>query len=250
MRAAPDGYTWMILTSQLLIASAVYPNVKFDLQRDFASVALIGTVPFLLMVNPQLPAKSVARTDRSGEEIARRAALWLGGNRRRRASHRGDVHAHGRDQHAARALQRHSAGRRGHDLARAACGLRRVSGRVSRKYSPDDCEGSASLRRHARRCCPTCRRSPQRSRLRHVWLVQRRCADGHAAAILDKVSAEVVKAVKRARVHRTAQGARHRSEPRGRARSSIRSGAIRPSASSTWSKRQAQNSNSIEHRMQ
>ena len=60
MRAAPDGYTWMILTSQLLIASAVYPNVKFDLQRDFASIALIGTVPFVLMVNPQLPAKSVA----------------------------------------------------------------------------------------------------------------------------------------------------------------------------------------------
>lgn len=60
MRAAPDGYTWMILTSQLLIASAVFPNVRFDLQRDFASVALIGTVPFILMVNPQLPAKSVA----------------------------------------------------------------------------------------------------------------------------------------------------------------------------------------------
>ena len=60
MRSAPDGYTWMILTSQLLIASAVYPNLKFNLQRDFASVALIGTVPFILMINPQLPAKSVA----------------------------------------------------------------------------------------------------------------------------------------------------------------------------------------------
>ena len=60
MRAAPDGYTWMILTSQLVIASVVYPNVKFDLQRDFASAALIGTVPFILMVNPQVPAKSVA----------------------------------------------------------------------------------------------------------------------------------------------------------------------------------------------
>ena len=60
MRAAPDGYTWMILTSQLLIASAVFPNLKFDLERDFVSVARIGTVPFVLMVNPQVPAKSVA----------------------------------------------------------------------------------------------------------------------------------------------------------------------------------------------
>jgi tripartite-type tricarboxylate transporter receptor subunit TctC len=59
MRAAPDGYTWMILTSQLLIVSAVYPNVKFNLARDFVSIAKIGTVPFLQMVHPQLPAKSV-----------------------------------------------------------------------------------------------------------------------------------------------------------------------------------------------
>lgn len=58
-RAAPDGYTWMMLTSQLLVASAVYPDVKINLARDFASVSLIGTVPFVLVVNPQVPAKSV-----------------------------------------------------------------------------------------------------------------------------------------------------------------------------------------------
>jgi tripartite-type tricarboxylate transporter receptor subunit TctC len=60
LRAAPDGYTWMMLTSQLLVASQVFPNLKFDLQRDFASISLIGTVPFVLMVNPQVPAKSIA----------------------------------------------------------------------------------------------------------------------------------------------------------------------------------------------
>lgn len=58
-RAAPDGYTWMMLTSQLLVASALYKDLKFDLARDFASVSLIGTVPFVLVVNPQVPAKSV-----------------------------------------------------------------------------------------------------------------------------------------------------------------------------------------------
>jgi tripartite-type tricarboxylate transporter receptor subunit TctC len=59
-RAAPDGYTWMMLTSQLLVASSLYPDLKFDLARDFASISLIGTVPFVLVVNPQVPAKSVA----------------------------------------------------------------------------------------------------------------------------------------------------------------------------------------------
>jgi tripartite-type tricarboxylate transporter receptor subunit TctC len=59
-RAASDGYTWLMLTSQLFIATKVYKDLKFDLDRDFASVALIGTVPFVLNVNPQIRAKSVS----------------------------------------------------------------------------------------------------------------------------------------------------------------------------------------------
>src|ERR1700693_3145644 len=59
LRSAPDGYTWMMLTSQLLVATAVYPDVKFSLEKDFASISLIGTVPFVLVVNPELPAKTI-----------------------------------------------------------------------------------------------------------------------------------------------------------------------------------------------
>jgi tripartite-type tricarboxylate transporter receptor subunit TctC len=60
LRSAPDGYTWMMLTSQLLVATSVYPDLKFNLDKDFASIGLIGTVPFVLMVNPEIvPAKSV-----------------------------------------------------------------------------------------------------------------------------------------------------------------------------------------------
>lgn len=57
--AAPDGYTWMMLTSQLLVASEVLSNIKFNLARDFKSISLIGTVPFVQMVHPSVPAKSV-----------------------------------------------------------------------------------------------------------------------------------------------------------------------------------------------
>lgn len=59
LRAVPDGYTWMMLTSQLMVATAVYPDVKFDLDKDFVSICLIGTVPFVLVVNPEIPVKSI-----------------------------------------------------------------------------------------------------------------------------------------------------------------------------------------------
>jgi tripartite-type tricarboxylate transporter receptor subunit TctC len=59
-RSASDGYTWLMMTSQLFIAAKVYKDLKFDLERDFASVALIGTVPYVLVVNPQVQAKTVA----------------------------------------------------------------------------------------------------------------------------------------------------------------------------------------------
>lgn len=59
LQAVPDGYTWMMLTSQLFVASQVLPGLKFDLARDFQSISLIGTVPFVLLANPTLPAKSL-----------------------------------------------------------------------------------------------------------------------------------------------------------------------------------------------
>ena len=74
LRAVPDGYTWMILTSQLLVATSVYPNVKFNLAKDFASVSLIGTVPFVLVVNPDLPVKSI----RELIEYAKKTPLQYG----------------------------------------------------------------------------------------------------------------------------------------------------------------------------
>jgi tripartite-type tricarboxylate transporter receptor subunit TctC len=59
LRANPDGYTWMVLTSQLFVSTSIYPDLKFNLDKDFVSVSLVGLVPWVLTVNPQLPAKSV-----------------------------------------------------------------------------------------------------------------------------------------------------------------------------------------------
>lgn len=59
LRSVPDGYTWMMLTSQLFVATSVYPDLKFNLDQDFSSIALIGSVPFVQLVHPDLPVKSV-----------------------------------------------------------------------------------------------------------------------------------------------------------------------------------------------
>lgn len=58
-RSAADGYTWMMLTSQLFVATMVYKDHKVNLARDFASVSLIGRVPFVQVATPGLPAKSI-----------------------------------------------------------------------------------------------------------------------------------------------------------------------------------------------
>ena len=59
LRANADGYTWLMMTSQLFIATQVFPDLKFDLDKDFVSIALIGSVPYIMLANPQVPAKSV-----------------------------------------------------------------------------------------------------------------------------------------------------------------------------------------------
>jgi tripartite-type tricarboxylate transporter receptor subunit TctC len=59
-KATPDGYTIHIsaLTNQS-ISSALFKNPPADLQKDFVPVALIGTVPHLIVINPTVPAKNL-----------------------------------------------------------------------------------------------------------------------------------------------------------------------------------------------
>ena len=58
-RAAPDGYTLLQTTVGHAIAMSLYQKLQFDLLRDFAPVTQLASTPFMLMVNPSLPAASV-----------------------------------------------------------------------------------------------------------------------------------------------------------------------------------------------
>jgi tripartite-type tricarboxylate transporter receptor subunit TctC len=59
-RSAPDGYTLLIATSSLAINPALYPDVAYDPQKDFAAIGLIATSPNFVLVNPSSPIHSVA----------------------------------------------------------------------------------------------------------------------------------------------------------------------------------------------
>ena len=58
-RSAADGYTLMMVTSQFAIGSALYDKLTYDPIKDFAPVALMASTPFVLVVHPSVPAKSV-----------------------------------------------------------------------------------------------------------------------------------------------------------------------------------------------
>jgi tripartite-type tricarboxylate transporter receptor subunit TctC len=60
-RAQPDGHTiFMTTNSTHSAAPGLYKNLAYDPIRDFVPVARMGNLPFMLVVNPNVPAKNVA----------------------------------------------------------------------------------------------------------------------------------------------------------------------------------------------
>ena len=58
-RAAPDGYTLMVGTNTPLAANpSLFKKLSYDPSKDFAPVARLGTISFMIMVRPDFPAKN------------------------------------------------------------------------------------------------------------------------------------------------------------------------------------------------
>jgi tripartite-type tricarboxylate transporter receptor subunit TctC len=60
-KAAPDGYTMGIATASThAVAASLSTNLPYDPIKDFAPVAMIGSQPYVLVLQPALPARNLA----------------------------------------------------------------------------------------------------------------------------------------------------------------------------------------------
>ena len=51
-KAAPDGYTFFVGAAHHTIAPSLYPNLDYDIEKDFIPVALLARPPQVIVVNP------------------------------------------------------------------------------------------------------------------------------------------------------------------------------------------------------
>jgi tripartite-type tricarboxylate transporter receptor subunit TctC len=58
-RSAPDGYTLLMAFSSHASNPALYPNLPFDIERDFAAITLVATAPVVVIASLASPAKSL-----------------------------------------------------------------------------------------------------------------------------------------------------------------------------------------------
>ena len=58
VKAAPDGYTLSIVSNNHVIYPSVYKSLPFDPIADITPIAVIGSTPIVIVVNPKLPAKN------------------------------------------------------------------------------------------------------------------------------------------------------------------------------------------------
>lgn len=58
-KSPPDGYTVFFSAANIVVNPSLRSKLPFDSQRDFQPVAKIATLPFVLIINPKLPVKTL-----------------------------------------------------------------------------------------------------------------------------------------------------------------------------------------------
>lgn len=58
--SAADGYTLLVISLSHVIGQTLYPDLKYDLVKDFVPISIVGSNPIVLVVNSKLAVNSVA----------------------------------------------------------------------------------------------------------------------------------------------------------------------------------------------
>ncbi|TAG49018.1 MAG: tripartite tricarboxylate transporter substrate binding protein [Betaproteobacteria bacterium] len=80
-KSAPDGYTVILGNAgSHAINQALYPKLPYDVTRDFAPISLVGSAPNVFVVNPGVPANTVAEFIALAKKEPGKYAFASGGN--------------------------------------------------------------------------------------------------------------------------------------------------------------------------
>jgi tripartite-type tricarboxylate transporter receptor subunit TctC len=80
VKAAPDGYTLLLITAANAINATLYGALNFNFIRDIAPVAALGHEPNAVLVNPSVPAKTIPEFIAHAKANPGKLAMASGGN--------------------------------------------------------------------------------------------------------------------------------------------------------------------------
>ena len=79
-KAAPDGLTLLANDMSFAIAAGLIPKLPFDPRKDFVNITTAASTPFVLVVNPNVAAKTVEELVRLSKDKPGKLNYGSGGN--------------------------------------------------------------------------------------------------------------------------------------------------------------------------
>ncbi len=80
-KAAPDGYVLGVGAAGGLTANvSLYPQMPFDVAKDFAPITMLAAIPFVLVGHPSVPADNIQQLIAYAKSQAGKVSIGHGGN--------------------------------------------------------------------------------------------------------------------------------------------------------------------------